>query len=111
MKLRMGLESGSQRILDLLDKGITIQESIEAVKSLTKHGILASASFMMGMPEEKPADIIKTLKLIFRLYKINPEIDIIGPLIFRPYPASKLFLKCQKIGFLIAGYLKEYIYV
>ncbi|MCM8792620.1 MAG: B12-binding domain-containing radical SAM protein [Candidatus Omnitrophica bacterium] len=108
IKLRMGLESGSQKILDLLDKDITIQKSMEAVKSLTKYGILPSASFMMGMPEEELIDIIKTLKLILKLYMINPKIEIIGPLIFRPYPGGKLFLKCQEEGLRIPQALDEW---
>ena len=108
VKLRFGLESGSQRVLDLLEKGITVDQSIKVIKTLKPHRIIPSVSFMMGIPEEKPSDVIKTLKLILKLYSINPDIDIIGPLIFRPYPGSKLFLKCQEKGLTLPEELDEW---
>jgi len=108
IKLRLGLESGSQRILDLLKKEITVKDSINAVEKLTGHGILPSVSFMMGIPTETKDDVMKTLELILRLFNKNLGIEIIGPLIFRPYPGSELFNLCQEQGLAIPESLSEW---
>lgn len=108
IKLRLGLESGSQRILNILKKDITISQSINAVKKLTQYKITPSLSFMMGIPTEKIEDILSTTELIRKLYKINQKIDIIGPLIFRPYPGSELFEFCRKKGLAVPERLDEW---
>ncbi len=98
MRLRFGLESGSQRILDELNKGITVKQSLAAVKAVSASGIQPSASFMMAVPGETRRDILKTLGLILELHMIDPNLHLIGPLIFRPYPGSALFKKCVSSG-------------
>lgn len=108
IKLRFGLESGSQRILDLLRKEITVEQSLNAIEGLTRHKIIPSVSFMMGIPGETADDVIKTVDLILRLFVINRDIDIIGPLIFRPYPGSELFEKCRKNGLVVPENLNEW---
>jgi len=108
IKLRLGLESGSQRILDLLKKEITVKNSINAVEKLTKHGILPSVSFMVGIPTEAKDDVMKTLELILKLLNKNPKIEILGPLIFRPYPGSDLFNLCQEQGLVMPESLTEW---
>jgi anaerobic magnesium-protoporphyrin IX monomethyl ester cyclase len=96
--LRFGLESGSQRVLDLLHKGLTPQQSLHAIRQSLKHGIIPNASFMMGIPDETREDVLKTLALILSIRRINQKIDILGPQIFRPYPGSVLFNKCVEKG-------------
>jgi radical SAM superfamily enzyme YgiQ (UPF0313 family) len=108
IKLRFGVESGSQRVLDLLNKKITVEESIHAVKKLTEYKIEPSASFMMGIPGEAVSDVVKTMGLILELFSINRGIDIVGPQIFRPYPGSVLFEKCQERGLIIPKSLEEW---
>jgi len=82
--LRFGLESGSQRILNMLNKGLTPEQSLHAI--------------MFGMPDETLDDVLKTFDLILKIFRINPAIDILGPQIFRPYPGSFLFNKCIEKG-------------
>lgn len=98
VKLRMGLESGSPVVLNSLTKGITVKQSIQAVRRLTNAGILPSVSFMMGVPGETAGDVLKTLSLILKLQFINPRLQLIGPLLFRPYPGSDLFQECLQRG-------------
>jgi anaerobic magnesium-protoporphyrin IX monomethyl ester cyclase len=108
VKLRFGLESGSQRVLDMLTKGLTVAQSVRAVKEVTKHGIVPSVSFMMGVPGEENSDIIKTCGLIAKLYFINPHMHLIPPSLFRPYPGGELFQKCVAMGLKVPGELGEW---
>ncbi|HTZ11398.1 MAG TPA: radical SAM protein [Candidatus Margulisiibacteriota bacterium] len=107
-ELRFGFESGSQRMLNLLNKGITVEQSLSAVEKVSKEHILISASFMMGMPDETPDDVMRTLDLILKIYMLAPESTIIGPWAFRPYPGSILFKRCAEKGMVVPISLNEW---
>lgn len=49
-KLRIGAESGSQRALNFLKKGITTSQIVQAAKVCAQHGIQCYFSFMVGYP-------------------------------------------------------------
>lgn len=62
-----GIESGSQRILDYLNKGITIEQVERAVQLCRKAGIKIGASFMIGIPGETIREMKMTLELAKKL--------------------------------------------
>jgi radical SAM superfamily enzyme YgiQ (UPF0313 family) len=62
--LVMGIESGSRRILENMDKRITPGQAIEAVKSLEAEGIDSQSSFIVGYPGETRDSFKKTVDLI-----------------------------------------------
>jgi len=60
----LGLESGSQTILDNMDKRLKVDQSIEAVKMLGDHGIYGRGSFIIGYPGETPETFSETVEFI-----------------------------------------------
>lgn len=96
VSLSMGVESGSQRVLDQLKKDIKVEDTIRSAELLSKAKIRAYYSFMIGVPGETKEDIEKTLKLIYKITKIHPDSEIFGPQIFRPFPGSDLFNEISK---------------
>lgn len=68
-----GAESGSQTILDNLQKGITIRQTIEAFRMTHEAGIKTYAAFMLGNPGETPETARQTIDLAKRL---NPNIAV-----------------------------------
>ncbi len=84
--IKVGIESGSERILKLMDKGITLERTQEAARLFREAGIHWTAYFMMGIPTETKEDVRKTLDL---LYKIKPSFASIG--VYEPFPGTKLF--------------------
>lgn len=95
----LGLESGSNRVLKILKKDITIDDSIRAAKAFRKVGdIIPNFSFMIGLPGEKREDMMMTAQLIDKLIKICPNSQFYGPQIFRPYPGCELYQECLKRG-------------
>src|SRR5262245_27854100 len=48
----MGAESGSQRVLDAMDKGIRVEQVYDAVANLRRHGIRACLFLQFGYPGE-----------------------------------------------------------
>ena len=99
--LNFGAESGSQRILDILKKDITPKDTIMSAKVLNKlGGIIPYYSFMIGIPTETDGDRILTINLIDRLLKECPNMRVVGPHIFRPYPGGELYELSLKNGWI-----------
>ena len=63
-RARIGLESGSQRILDLMGKKITLQQMQKALQSLAYAGIKTSTLWLIGHPGEREEDFQSTLDFI-----------------------------------------------
>lgn len=97
--LCFGGESGSNRILNYLDKKLNQEQIIESVKKAKKHQLQIQISFMCGFPCETKEDIFATLSLIDEIKSINPAIEVNGFFIYTPYPGSDLFKEIQKFGF------------
>jgi len=68
-----GIESGSQKVLNSLNKDITIKQIIKAVEICHRFRVIAKGTFIVGSPNETIRDFIKTCRLINKLRKIQPE--------------------------------------
>lgn len=60
----MGVESGSQRVLDAMDKGTRIEQAREATRLLRSHGIRPAWFLQLGYPGETWEDILATRRLV-----------------------------------------------
>jgi radical SAM superfamily enzyme YgiQ (UPF0313 family) len=60
----MGVESGSQKILDAMDKGLSLSSVLAARKRLQKAGIRACYFLQFGYPGETWEDIQQTIELV-----------------------------------------------
>ena len=70
--IAMGVESGSERILRLLRKGISVEDVVSVNKKLSKHRlIIPQYNFMCAIPTETMGDLKKTTDIILRLLRDN----------------------------------------
>ena len=99
--LIIGMESGSQRILDLIKKGTTVEQNIEAAKICKKYGIQVFATFMYGLPTETREESLATAKMID---EINPEFP--SPFWFTPIRGTDIYDFCE-VNDLILDETKE----
>jgi anaerobic magnesium-protoporphyrin IX monomethyl ester cyclase len=76
----MGAESGSQKILDAMDKGTTVQQIYEATRLLRKYAIHPSFFIQFGYPGETKEDIKMTIKMIHDLLPHEIGISVSYPL-------------------------------
>jgi len=76
----MGAESGSQKILDAMDKGTTIQQIYQATFLLKKHSIHPSFFIQFGYLGETKEDIRKTIRMINELLPYQIGISVSYPL-------------------------------
>lgn len=89
--IAMGAESGSQKILDSIEKGIKVADVLRSAATLCGTKVTARYSFIVGLEGEEMDDTIATYRLCAELMDTNPDVDIAGPFIFRYYPGSPIF--------------------
>ena len=82
----MGAESGSQRILDAMEKGVRVEQIREAGRLLQEAGIAVGLFLQFGYPGEKWDDIEATLALA---HDVDP--DDIGVSVSYPLPGTKFY--------------------
>ncbi len=95
--LCFGAESGSNRILKIINKNITVQDIIDSVKVLKKFDIVGRISFIWGVPTETFQESTQSLNLIKELEKINPKIVVNGFFPTTAYPKTQLVKKIKEI--------------
>ncbi|HEX6544891.1 MAG TPA: radical SAM protein [Bryobacteraceae bacterium] len=64
VEIWMGAESGSQRVLDAMDKGIRVEQIYEARRNLSTYGIRACWFLQFGYPAEDWEDIESTIRMV-----------------------------------------------
>ena len=69
--LNYGCESGSQKVLDDMAKGVTIQEMEDNFKWGKKHGVWAATNWIVGFPTEDFDDFAKTMQFLWRNRNMN----------------------------------------
>lgn len=83
--IKIGIESGSQRILNSINKKITIDDVYYADEIFQNNSIPWSAFFMIGIPGETEEDIRMTQRLIQKISASSITLSI-----FTPYPGNEL---------------------
>ncbi len=88
-----GVESGSERVLKLIKKGVT-KEQIRKVFKWTKEvGIESVGFFILGLPTQTKEEIYETIEFAKEL-----EPDYVQFTLVNPHPDTELFELCKKHG-------------
>ena len=72
-----GAESGSDWVLEQMNKGITADQTLELAAKIRRFGIVPEFSFVVGNPQAPERDTRDTIRFIRRIKKINPDAEII----------------------------------
>lgn len=88
-----GVESGSPRILKKLNRGITLEQTVDAFKLCREEGMQIACAFMLGIPGETAKDMKATLKFA---KKLDPDWCQFN--IFIAYPVSSLYEEVLQKG-------------
>lgn len=86
-----GMESGSQRLLDLVNKQEKVEDNIRAVEMAHQVGMKTSATFIFGLPTETREERLATARLAARIPLDDARFNVAVP-----YPGTKLFEMAQK---------------
>ena len=82
----IGAESGSQKVLDAMDKGITIPQIYQATKLLKQNGVKVGFFIQFGYPAETISDIRKTFRMVLDLMP-----DALGISVSYPLPGTPFY--------------------
>ncbi|MBF0331951.1 MAG: B12-binding domain-containing radical SAM protein [Candidatus Omnitrophica bacterium] len=106
-ELVLGVESGSQRMLDLLKKNITVSDVIKVNQRLRRYSFDVTYLFLIGMPTETIDDINATLSLIATLLKDNARARK-NINIYTPYLSNALSRLAIADGFQLPAKLEDW---
>jgi radical SAM superfamily enzyme YgiQ (UPF0313 family) len=107
--INIGVESGSPRILKILRKGITVEQTIEVNRRLARRpSLIPLYNFFSGIPQETEDDIRLSTQLVLQLVQENPFSQISGFHQYTPYPGNVLFEEAVKCGFPRPNSLQEW---
>ena len=91
--IKLGIESGSQRILDMVDKNIKLKKVLEVSKMLKLTKMSWSAYFIIGFPGETIEDIKKTQDVIKKISANSITVNV-----YTPLPKNRI--KDEKIDYM-----------
>lgn len=92
-QIGLGIESGSDKILRILQKGENREIMRKAVREISKAGIEAKGYFILGNPTETKATLRETINLILSL-----PFTYVHTTYFTPYPGSAAFWIAERYG-------------
>lgn len=97
-RILIGAESGSQTILDYINKKATVEDILLFAGKCQKHQIIPVLSFICGFPKSPIDDLKETVLFINEAKRINRN-TIIKLFFFTPYPGSSLYQEALQNGF------------
>lgn len=87
---QMGVESANQRLLDFINKQITIKQIMDAVAVAYKHDINIFCTLIIDLPTETLAEKARTIQFARELKTEYPNVRTKVKK-YRPYPGTPLF--------------------
>lgn len=99
LRMFLGAESGSDRVLGFINKNITVEMIKKANLRLKKFGIVPEYMFMAGFPTETKQEIKATISLIKELKHDYPKALVWRLNKYTPFPGTKLFDMAVNEGF------------
>lgn len=93
----IGFESGSQRMLDFMQKDVTVEQNFEAAKICRQLGIKIWANFMVGLPTETKSEMQATFDMIKQIKPDKPS-----GAFFTPIVGTRLYDYCKEHDLLVS---------
>jgi len=93
--IRFGVESGSQKMLDIMKKKTTLSQIRRAFELCRKVGIKTQAFFLFGVPGETLQTIAETIEFAKKLRPDSAQFAVVIP-----HPGTDLYEICQREGWL-----------
>ncbi len=95
-----GFESGSQRMLELMNKKTAVEDNLNAARVTREAGILFNASMIAGLPGETEDDFLQSIKFIEETKPCTSGFNL-----FTPLPGSDYYYRFLDQGILDRNHL------
>ncbi|HEX8949646.1 MAG TPA: hopanoid biosynthesis associated radical SAM protein HpnJ [Dissulfurispiraceae bacterium] len=93
--LVVGFESGNQKILNNIKKGVRLDQMREFVKATKELGILVHGAFILGLPGETSETIEETIRFALELDPYSIQVSLVAP-----YPGTELYAQGIREGWI-----------
>lgn len=94
--LVVGFESGNQKILNNIKKGIKLEQARNFVKAAKDTGVLVHGAFILGLPGESAETIAETMRYALDLDPYSIQVSLAAP-----YPGTELYAQGIKEGWIV----------
>ncbi len=106
-RVLIGVESGSQAMIDWMKKDITLEQVMDAAEKCVRHGIGAIFPFIVGFPNEPDESVRASLDLAKKLRAMSPRFET--PFFyFKPYPGSRITQDVVDAGYALPQTLEAW---
>jgi anaerobic magnesium-protoporphyrin IX monomethyl ester cyclase len=103
----IGVESGSQEMLNRIKKDIKLEQVFTSAEKCLKYNVAVHFPFIIGFPDETDESVQATLEVAKKLRALSP--NFITPIFyFKPYPGSSLTEEAVRNGFQLPCSLDEW---
>ncbi len=103
-RVQYGVESGTERVLALFDKDISLEQARQAVLWTRQAGISTYADFMIGAPGETREEVLETLRFAHSL-----DLDFVHFSITMLLPRTRLYAQALRQGLLERDVWRDYV--
>jgi radical SAM superfamily enzyme YgiQ (UPF0313 family) len=97
-RVMVGVESGSQAMMDWLKKDIKLEQVFETAERMARHQISGIFPFIVGFPDESDESVEATLQVIQRLRRMSPDFEV-SVYFYQPYPGSPIAEQVWERGY------------
>ncbi len=106
-KVMIGMEAGSQEMLDYIQKDIKLHHIYDSAAKCIKYDIGINFSIIIGFPDESEQSVNATLAMVKELRKMSSKFNM-GIFYYKPYPGNKIADELTTKGFKFATTLEEW---
>jgi radical SAM superfamily enzyme YgiQ (UPF0313 family) len=107
-RVTIGIESGSDRIRDMIRKKPASREVLDIVRRMRKYPFIVYCSFIVNFPGETADDVKQTIRLIRDLCDANPRFRNSPVYQFVPFPGTPMAENAARNGFAMPERLEDW---
>ena len=106
-KVMIGVEAGSQEMMDWMKKDIKIEQVYDSAEKCLRNGIAIIFNIILGFPHETQSSIDESLRVARELRKMSPDFEL-GIFYFKPYPGNAIAEQLLQEGYRFPNGLEEW---
>jgi len=106
-RVMIGIESGSQTMLDWMKKDIKVEQVFECAEQCVRHDIGAIFNIIVGFPGEPEESVQESLQAARRLRAMSPDFTV-AIFYYRPYPGNEIADQLLRDGYRFPESLEEW---
>ncbi|MFQ5593402.1 MAG: B12-binding domain-containing radical SAM protein [Anaerolineae bacterium] len=106
-RVMIGVEAGSQQMLDWMKKDITLAQVFASAEKCRRQGIAVLFNLIVGFPDEPAESIRETLRVAKELRAMSPDFEV-AIFYYKPYPGNEIAAMLLRQGYQFPRTLAEW---